>query len=80
MRADWAWVYENPKEAAAVIDAASKRITELEAGNAHLRRLLEAAGKKVALYRKQHSGEYVGGMEFNELMRQIHEALPQLNP
>lgn len=56
------------------------RIARLEADNAKLIRLLEAAGKKVVLYRMQHSGEYVGGMEFNELMRQIHEALPQFKP
>ena len=32
MSTDWMWCYENPKEAAAAMDAASTRIAELERG------------------------------------------------
>lgn len=44
------------------------RIAELEA-------VLSAAKAKLELYRAQHSGEYVGGVEFTELMARIDAAL-----
>jgi hypothetical protein len=40
-----------------------------------LRCLLAAARDKLAVYHAQHSGEYVGGMEYSELVRQIDVAL-----
>lgn len=39
------------------------------------REALRAAKKKLQLYRAQHSGEYIGGMEFSALMQVIDEAL-----
>ena len=56
--------------AAEVADEAADEIERL-------RTLLEKAGKKVALYRQQHPAEYVGGVEYNALMREIHAALPK---
>lgn len=42
---------------------------------ARLRGTLVAAKEKLGLYRAQHSGEYVGGVQYHELMRQIDEIL-----
>ncbi len=42
-----------------------------------LRLLLAKAREKLALYREAHGGEYVGGMEYSELKRQIDAALEQ---
>lgn len=36
---------------------------------------LEAARHKLTLYREQHSGEYIGGMEYTALLRMIDTAL-----
>lgn len=44
------------------------RIAEMEVA-------LQCARKKLELYRAQHSGEYVGGVEYTHLMRVIDEAL-----
>jgi hypothetical protein len=44
---------------------------------ARMRGTLIAASTKLCLYRAQHSGEYVGGVEFHELMRQISEVLDE---
>lgn len=35
---------------------------------------LQDAANKLSLYRAQHSGEYVGGMEYQALMRKINAA------
>ena len=40
-----------------------------------LREALRHAREKLMLYRKAHSGEYIGGMEYSQLMRQIDAAL-----
>ncbi len=45
--------------------------TQLE----HLRNALTLAREKLKLYRAQHSGEYIGGMEYTALMQLIDEAL-----
>ena len=45
---------------------------------AEIERLLHAltkAKEKLKLYRAQHSGEYIGGMEYGMLMDLINEAL-----
>jgi len=42
---------------------------------AKLRKVLLAARDKLKLYRQAHSGEYVGGMEYTALMREIDEAI-----
>lgn len=50
----------------------------LDAKNAkinHLREVLAQAELKLRLYRKQHNGEYIGGMEFQMLMDAISAAL-----
>jgi len=36
---------------------------------------LRKAREKLALYRAQHSGNYIGGLEYNALIRRIDEAL-----
>lgn len=41
-------------------------------GNAQ--EILEQAGVKLALYRAQHSGDYIGGVEYTELMKRISDA------
>jgi len=40
-----------------------------------LRTALGYAREKLKLYREQHSGEYVGGIEYEALMRMIDSAL-----
>jgi hypothetical protein len=45
-----------------------KRIKQLE-------QMLRNAREKLLLYRKAHSGEYLGGVEFTTLMRSIDAAL-----
>jgi hypothetical protein len=37
--------------------------------------ILSDAKDKLELYRKAHGGEYVGGVEYGELMRRMEEAL-----
>lgn len=39
-----------------------------------LKQLLRDCSEKLALYRSQHSGVYVGGVEYGELQRRIEEA------
>lgn len=36
---------------------------------------LKAAKEKLELYRSQHSGAYIGGVEYTALIRQIDDAL-----
>lgn len=43
--------------------------------NAQMRTLLRAAREKLALYRAQHSGQYVGGIEYTTLVREIDAIL-----
>lgn len=43
--------------------------------NHRLRTALGHAREKLALYRQVHSGEYVGGVEYTALMREIDAAL-----
>ncbi len=45
------------------------------AENERLRVTLKAAKEKLNLYRAQHSGEYIGGMEYTALIREIDECL-----
>jgi hypothetical protein len=40
-----------------------------------MRQVLIDCKEKLRLYRAQHSGEYVGGVEYMELMRRIDAAL-----
>ena len=47
----------------------AKRIRELQA-------VLRAARDKLVRYREQHSGEYVGGMEYTALIKRIDAVLP----
>lgn len=53
----------------------------LEPGTTHnlpqpdARAALRAAKQKLELYRAQHSGEYIGGMEYTALIALIDEAL-----
>jgi hypothetical protein len=47
-----------------------QRKTETEA-----RAALIAAKEKLMLYRAQHSGDYIGGVEYTSLMRMINRAL-----
>jgi hypothetical protein len=42
--------------------------------DANLIQLLQDCKHKLELYRAQHSGEYVGGVEFTELIRRIDAA------
>jgi hypothetical protein len=44
---------------------------------AELRSLLSDAGEKLSLYRKAHSGEYIGGAEYTDLMQRIIAALAE---
>ena len=46
--------------------------------NTELRRLLMDCAEKLNFYRAQHSGEYVGGVEYTELQRRIVAALTAL--
>lgn len=46
----------------------ARRINRLE-------RALIAARDKLKLYRNEHSGEYVGGVEYTTLMEEINVAL-----
>ena len=50
---------------------------EAPAGNKvrQMRRALENAKLKLQLYREAHEGEYLGGVEYTQLMREIDEAL-----
>lgn len=39
--------------------------------------LLELASEKLALYRSQHSGEYIGGVEYQGLQNSIEKSLKE---
>lgn len=54
--------------------AREKQLADAVASNERLRVALIRAGEKLALYRKLHP-EYVGGMEYSELMKLIDAAL-----
>jgi hypothetical protein len=41
---------------------------------------LKQAREKLVLYRKDHSGIYIGGVEYTALIRQIDEALNSPTP
>jgi len=43
-----------------------------------LRTLLMDCAEKLNLYRAQHSGKYVGGVEYTELQRRIVKALDEI--
>jgi len=47
----------------------------MEDKNKDLRAALEAAQIKLQKYRREHSGEYVGGMQYTDLMEMIDKAL-----
>lgn len=49
--------------------------TNLISENIQMRTLLRASREKLALYRAQHSGEYVGGIEYTTLVREIDAIL-----
>lgn len=40
-----------------------------------LRQMLRNAREKLVLYRQAHSGEYIGGVEYNTLIHSIDAAL-----
>lgn len=42
-----------------------------------LRTALSRAREKLTLYREAHGGEYVGGVEYTQLIREIDAALRQ---
>ena len=69
---------ETYRETARKIAAArEKRLMESLQHVARLRGTLVAAQAKLQFYREQHSGEYVGGVEFHSLMQQIDEVLKE---
>lgn len=47
----------------------------MTATEVQLRRVLLLCREKLVLYRKEHTGEYVGGMEYTVLLREIDAAL-----
>lgn len=57
------------------IDYWGHRTEIAEAKIERLREVLISAKEKLALYRKAQGGEYLGGVEYRELMRRIDEAL-----
>src|SRR5690606_4937087 len=59
------------KDAGVVIDLCWEAAAEIE----RLRAALAAAKTKLKLYRAQHSGEYIGGMEYGMLLDMINEVL-----
>ena len=42
-----------------------------------LKQVLRTAKNKLKCYRKEHGGNYVGGMEYTQLMKIIEEALSE---
>jgi hypothetical protein len=42
--------------------------------------LLQDVKEKLALYRAEHSGAYVGGVEYSELVRRIDKTIRALTP
>ena len=56
-------------------NAMLNEIARLEAENARLRVVLEKATEKLQIFRCQTDGQYVGGIEYSALMREIAEAV-----
>lgn len=50
-------------------------LAEQDAEIERLRAALAAAKTKLKLYRAQHSGEYIGGMEYGMLLEMINDVL-----
>lgn len=57
-----------------------QRAEAAESAVAKAREALQDAANKLSLYRAQHSGEYIGGMEYQALMRKIDDALRSRTP
>lgn len=49
-------------------------------GSMTLEQLLIACRTKLQLYRDAHSGEYIGGMEYSALRRELDAAIERLAP
>ena len=67
-----------PEEFRFFWDVGGPRICE-EAANRidRLGQTLRTAKNKLKCYRKEHGGNYVGGMEYTQLMKIIEEALSE---
>lgn len=52
-----------------------KHMAEILGRSAKRKVALIAAREKLELYRAQHSGEYIGGMEYRSLLMTIDEAI-----
>lgn len=66
-----------------VVKSLQTRIAELEVSLAaadkqvdNMSTVMREARHKLQLYRDEHSGVYVGGVEFTELMKRIDAVLP----
>lgn len=57
------------------VDWENARAERAEARVDRLRTALSDARVKLELYRAQHSGEYVGGLEYGQLIKKIDDAL-----
>ena len=56
-------------------DAALRHIVALEQERDQALAMLRNAREKLVLYRQAHGGEYIGGVEFNTLIRSIDASL-----
>ncbi len=67
---DYKRIVEKPER-----ERTQQRIDELLGRSANRRMALMKAREKLVLYRAQHSGEYIGGMEYTALLKLIDEAI-----
>jgi len=67
---DYKRIVEKPER-----ERTQQRINDLMGRSADRRMALIRAREKLELYRAQHSGEYIGGMEYSALLKLIDAAI-----
>lgn len=68
---------ETPRVDAVAVSAVAREVTALTAQLAEARKVLLWSRQKLELYRSEHSGQYIGGMEYTELIRYIDAAMKE---
>ena len=78
----WNWVKEHSSKISNLVENRVRQGVSqpvLRAETSNVIGLLENCKYKLRLYRADHSGEYIGGMEYTELIQQINDMQEKLS-